>query len=114
MCVCDRRVMTVDPGRSPDARARDAARARLRRATRVSVGASLALGGVLATLAAGATHTKKAPYVQRVVRRTRVLTVAPAPPLVAVADQAAEPQTAAPVAPPTPSYAPPVVSSGGS
>ena len=106
--------MSAHDGSRPDVRARDAARARLRRVTRVSVGASLALGGLFATLAAGATHTKKPPDLQRAARRARALTVAPAAPLVPVADQAAAPQSAAPVAPPNPSYAPPVVSSGGS
>jgi hypothetical protein len=94
---------------------RDIATRRLRRTTQLSIAATLVVGGVFASLAAGSTHFTKA-----VVRQTRkvatktVVHAAPAPPLVAVQSQAA------PVAPTTPSVAPaataqaPVVVSGGS
>ena len=98
-------------------RARDAAHVRLRRFTGGAVAVAVGLSAAFAALAANATHAKKTVVrspEQRSARQVRPLTVAPAAPLVSV--QADEP----PVAPapqataPTPSYAPPVVSSGGS
>lgn len=98
---------------------RDIAARRLRRTTQLSIAATLVVGGVFASLAAGSTHFTKA-VVRQTARQTRrvatkpVVHAAPAPPLVAVQSQAA------PVAPPTPSVAPaataqaPVVVSGGS
>jgi hypothetical protein len=120
-------MLRCDPGymnRAPDPASerrravttRDIAVRRLRRTTQLSIAATLVVGGVFATLAAGSTH-----FTKTVVRQTRkaatktvVQAPAPAPPLVAVQSQAA------PVAPTTPSVAPaataqaPVVVSGGS
>jgi hypothetical protein len=111
---------TRDPRRA--ALGRDAALARLRRATRVSVGVALALGGAFAALAAGSTHTKKsaAPTPVRHTARQPALTVAPVPPLVSAAgasssgDDSSQASPAAAPAAPAPSYAPPVAVSGGS
>jgi len=97
--------------------ARDAAHTRLRRYTGGAAAVALGLSAVFAALAANATHAKKA-----IVRnpslpsahRARPLTVAPAAPLVSVQADAT-PVTPTPQAvAPNPSYAPPVVSSGGS
>ena len=105
-----------DPRRA--ALSRDAALARLRRVTRASVAAAFALGGVFAALAAGSTQTKKT-VVRAPARQPSpapALAVAPAPPLVSAqaAQSAAQPAPASPAAAPTPSYAAPVVTSGGS
>jgi hypothetical protein len=95
------------------ARARDAAQRRLRRVTQISVAVMVALGGTFAALAAGSTHTKKTILGAPVGRaRAAVLVQAPAPPLVGAQSFAAAP--APPATAPTPSYAPPVVVSGGS
>jgi hypothetical protein len=95
---------------------RDVAARRLRRTTQLSIAATLVVGGVFASLAAGSTHFTKsvARQTRKVVAKTVVQ--APAPPLVAVQRQATP---AAPAAP-APSVAPaataqaPVVVSGGS
>lgn len=100
---------------------RDGALRRLRRSTQLSVLVTLALGGAFAALAAGSTHAKK--IVRVPVRRAAAaaapkLTVAPAPPLVAVqgADQSATPAPSPtpPASAPAQTYQPPVVVSGGS
>jgi hypothetical protein len=100
---------------------RDWAIRRLRRSTQVSVVVTLALGGAFAGLAAASTHPKKVVLrtpVRRATTTAKALTVAPAPPLVAV--QGAEQPSASaatptpPAAAPAPSYQPPVVASGGS
>jgi hypothetical protein len=115
-CDPDRMNRAPDPAseRRRAVTTRDIATRRLRRTTQLSIAATLLVGGVFASLAAGSTHFTKA-----VVRQTRkvatktVVHAAPAPPLVAVQSQAA------PVAPPQ-SVAPaataqaPVVVSGGS
>lgn len=96
---------------------RDIAARRLRRTTQLSIAATLVVGGVFASLAAGSTHFTKsvARQTRKVVTKT-VVHPAPAPPLVAVQSQASP---AAPAAP-APSVAPaataqaPVVVSGGS
>ena len=99
---------------------RDWAIRRLRRSTQVSVVVSLALGGAFAGLAAASTHPKKVVRtpVRRATTTAKALTVAPAPPLVAVqgAEQPSAPAATPtpPAAAPTPSYQPPVVASGGS
>lgn len=100
--------------------ARDAALRRLRRLTQVSIALAVALGSVFAALAAGSTHAKKT-VVVRPVRKIRALATmqAPAPPLVAAANETSAGSTApaAPAPPasaPVPSYSPPVVVSGGS
>lgn len=109
---------TRDPRRA--ALARDAALARLRRVTRASVGAALVLGGAFAALAAGSTHTKKAvaPTPARHTVAQQALIVAPVPPLVSAAEEASssagQSSPASAAAAPAPSYAPPVVVSGGS
>jgi hypothetical protein len=95
---------------------RDVATRRLKRTTQLSIAATLVVGGVFASLAAGSTH-----FTKSVVRQTRKVVTktvvqAPAPPLAAVQSQASP---AAPAAP-APSVAPaataqaPVVVSGGS
>jgi hypothetical protein len=99
--------------------AREAAQVRLRRATGGAVAVAVALGGVFAALAAGATHSKKAGMSATSVRTLPALTSAPAPPLVELqapggSASSSTPSQSAPAAAPTPSYAPPVVSSGGS
>jgi hypothetical protein len=109
---------TDDPGEVRRAiGAREAARTRLRRATGGAVAVAVALGGLFAALAAGATQPKKTVVPTTSVRRPPGLTSAPAAPLVAVQSPdgsgSSEPSQPAPAAP-TPSYAPPVVSSGGS
>jgi hypothetical protein len=95
--------------------AREAARARLRRVTGGTAAAAVALGGIFAAFAAGATHPKKAiePTSTRSRRQLPALTSAPAPPLVTVAPGSASSPTA-PATAPTQSDQPPVVSSGGS
>ena len=108
---------TVEQSRTYEAiRARDAAHVRLRRSTGAAVAVAVGLSAVFAALAANATHARKAivrsPAKGRA-SQVRPLTVAPAAPLVSV--QADAPVAQAPQATaPTPSYAPPVVSSGGS
>lgn len=94
--------------------ARDAARRRVGRTTQLAVAATLAVGGVFASLAAGSTH-----FTKSVVRQTRKVTTktvvqAPAPPLVAVqgSSGAAAPPPPQPVAPAATSQAPVVVSGG--
>ena len=100
--------------------AREAARARLRRATGGAVAAAVALGGVFAALAAGATHPKKTVVPTTGDRKLPALTSAPAAPLVEVqspngsSSSAGPSQPSVPAAAPTPSYEPPIVSSGGS
>jgi hypothetical protein len=98
-------------------RARNAAHVRLRRFTSGAVAVAVGLSAVFAALAANATHAKKTIVgspAKHSASQVRPLTVAPAAPLVSVEADAS------PVAPtpqataPTPSYAPPVVSSGGS
>ena len=110
-----------DSSRPRPAAARDAALRRLRRTTQVSIALMVALGGAFAALAAGSTHTKKTTARPAPVRKARatILTAAPAPPLVSAqaspsADSSAASAPAAPVSAPVPSYAPPVVVSGGS
>jgi hypothetical protein len=97
--------------------ARDAAHVRLRRFTGGAVGVAVGLSAVFAALAANATHAKKTIVRNpsgRASRQWHPLTVAPAAPLVSV-QAGAPPAAQAPQATaPTPSYAPPVVSSGGS
>ena len=99
---------------------RDGAIRRLRRSTQVSVVVSLVAGGAFAALAAGSTHAKKvvrAP-VRRAAPKVSALTVAPAPPLVAVQgvqqSPTPTPTPTPPASAPTPSYQPPAVVSGGS
>jgi hypothetical protein len=96
---------------------REAARVRLRRATGGVVGVAVVLGGVFAALAAGATHSKRV-GVSGTSVRLPALTSAPAAPLVEVqpagGSSSSTPTQSAPAVAPTPSYAPPVVSSGGS
>ena len=94
---------------------RDAAKQRLRRTTQLSIAATIVVGGVFASLAAGSTH-----FTKRVVRQAHrpakavVQTQAPAPPLVDVRSTAPPaPSPAQPVAP-TVTPQPPVVVSGGS
>jgi len=93
---------------------RDVAKRRLRRTTQLAIAATIVVGGVFASLAAGSTHFAK--HVARQTRRvatTKTLVQAPAPPLVSV-------QSSSSPAAPTPSVAPaatsqaPVVVSGGS
>jgi hypothetical protein len=98
---------------------REAARVRLRRATGGVVAVAVVLGGVFAALAAGATHSKRVAVSGTSVRKLPALTSAPAAPLVEVqpaggSSSSSTPTQSAPAVPPTPSYAPPVVSSGGS
>lgn len=98
------------------AAARDAARARLRRATAGTVAVAVALSGAFAALAAGSTHPAAKVAVRlprRHVRKLPPLTTAPPAPLVS-AEAAAPAAQAAPASAPTQSYAPPVVVSGGS
>ena len=92
---------------------------RLRRATGGAVAVAVALGGVFAALAASATHPKKTVVPATSGRKLPALTSAPAPPLVEVqspdgAASSSTPSQSAPATAPTPSYQPPVVSSGGS
>ena len=96
--------------------AREAARARLRRATAGAVALAVALGGVFAALAASATHPRKTVLPATSAEKLPALTSAPAPPLVEVQslDSSSAPSQSAPATAPTPSYQPPVVSSGGS
>jgi hypothetical protein len=111
-----------DPRRA--ARLRDAARARMRRVTQVTVAAAVALGAAFAGLAAASTHTKKQTVrpASRASTPARPLTVAPAPPLVSAQAQtpssssssSSQSQSSTPAVAPAPSSAPPVVSSGGS
>ncbi|MBA3841490.1 MAG: hypothetical protein H0X39_02530 [Actinobacteria bacterium] len=96
--------------------ARNAARRRLQLATGGAVAVAVGLSGVFAALAAGSTHFKKAIVRAPATRSARplaALTVAPAAPLVSAN---VDPPTSAspPASAPTPSYQPPVVSSGGS
>lgn len=99
---------------------RDGAMRRLRRSTQVSVVVSLALGGAFAALAAGSTHAKKVIRVpvRRPAAKAAALTVAPAPPLVAVQGvqqtPSPSPVPAPPASAPAPTYQQPVVVSGGS
>ena len=76
---------------------------------------AVALGGVFAALAAGATHAKTTAVRTTGAPRLPALTTAPAAPLVEVSspDGSASSQSA-PAAAPTPAYEPPIVSSGGS
>jgi hypothetical protein len=97
--------------------ARDAADVRLRRATGGAVAVAVGLSAVFAGLAANATHAKKTTVrrsATRNVRQVRPLTVAPAAPLISVQVDAPPVAQAPQATAPTPSYAPPVVSSGGS
>jgi len=99
--------------------AREAARARLRRATAGVVALAVALGGVFAALAASATHPRKTVLPATSAEKLPALTSAPAPPLVDVqsaesSNSSSAPSQSAPATAPTPSYQPPVVSSGGS
>jgi hypothetical protein len=99
---------------------REAARVRLRRATGGAVAVAVALGGVFAALAAGATHPKKTVVPSTSAKKAPALTSAPAAPLVEVqspdgSSSSDSPSvSSAPEAAPTPSYEQPVVSSGGS
>ncbi len=99
---------------------REAARARLRRATSGAVAVAVALGGVFAALAAGATHPKKTVVPTTSGKKVSALTSAPAAPLVEVQSGDGSPSSGAssvspaPASAPTPSYQQPVVSSGGS
>jgi hypothetical protein len=94
---------------------RDVAKRRLKRTTQLSIAATVVIGGIFASLAAGSTH-----FTKRVVRQTRKVAAkavvqAPAPPLVAVQSSApaAAPATpATPVAPAATQQAPVVVSGG--
>ena len=98
-------------------RARDAAHVRLRRFTGGAVAVAVGLSAVFAALAANATHAKKTVVrspAQRTANQVRPLTVAPAAPLVSVQADAPPVAPAPQATAPTPSYAPPVVSSGGS
>ena len=63
---------------------REAARVRLRRATGGAVAVAVALGGVFAALAAGATHPKKTIAPITSAKKVPALTSAPAAPLVEV------------------------------
>ena len=101
------------------AAARDGAVRRLRRATQVSVAAMVALGGAFTALAAGSTHPKTAAVHRAAPKTAAAVVAAPAPPLVTVQSAATPTPTPTPtqapaVQAPTPSYQPPVVSSGGS
>lgn len=97
--------------------ARDAARARLRRFTSGAVVVAVGLSGAFAALAASSTHGKstsaRAPA-RSSVRQFPPLTVAPPAPLVSVEAAAPPAAVTPPASAPTPSYSPPVVSSGGS
>jgi hypothetical protein len=96
---------------------RDVAKRRLRRTTQLSIAATIVIGGVFASLAAGSTHFTKRVVRQthRSVSKTVVQAQAPAPPLVNVQSPAPPPAPSpAPTAPPTVTPQPPVVVSGGS
>lgn len=97
--------------------ARDAGLDRVRRATVVVAASCVALGAAFAALAAGSTHPRRTVVPLRPATRSRVRghVVAPAPPLVAVA-QAADPAAQQPAAAPAaaPPTTPPVAVSGGS
>lgn len=116
---------TDRPDQRPAIRLRDAASARLRRATVVATGAAVALGGTVAAIAAAGTHpAHRATTTVREPKAARPAE-APAPPLVPVpgasSSAAAAPQAPAPSPPapaptpaPVPTPAPPVAASGGS
>ena len=91
---------------------RDGAKRRLRRTTQLSIAATIVVGGVFASLAAGSTHFAK--HVARQTRRVTTKTVAqaPAPPLVAVQSAPSTPAPTPSVAPAATSQAPVVVSGG--
>jgi hypothetical protein len=96
---------------------RDAALDRVRKATVVLTGGCVGLAAAFVALAAGSTHARRTapPLVLQASRRPRQIVVAPAPPLVAVAqttDHAPQPPANAPAA--APPGAPPVAVSGGS
>jgi hypothetical protein len=95
---------------------RDVAKRRLRRTTQLSIAATIVVGGVFASLAAGSTHFTKRVVRQthRPVAKTLVQTPAPAPPLVDV--QGPAPPAPSPTPPVAPTVTPqaPVVVSGGS
>jgi hypothetical protein len=93
---------------------RDVAKQRLRRTTQLSIAATIVIGGVFASLAAGSTH-----FTRRVARQThrsvtKTVVQAPAPPLVNVQNPAAPAPSPAPQVAPTVTPQPPVVVSGGS
>jgi hypothetical protein len=93
--------------------ARDVAKRRLRRTTQLSIAATIVVGGVFASLAAGSTHLTKR-VVHQATRKvaTKSVTKAPAPPLVAVQSTASTATPTPPVAPTTTAQAPVVVSGG--
>src|SRR6476469_3543934 len=109
---------TVEQSRTYEAiRARDAAHMRLRRFTGGAVAVAVGLSAVFAAPAANATHAKKTIVrspAKRTASQVRPLTVAPAAPLVSVQAHASPVSPTPQATAPTPSYAPPVVSSGGS
>jgi hypothetical protein len=93
---------------------RDVAKQRLRRTTQLSIAATIVIGGVFASLAAGSTH-----FTKRVVRQThrpvtKTVVQAPAPPLVNVQSPAPPAPSPTPQVAPTVTPQPPVVVSGGS
>ena len=103
--------------------ARDAAFARIRLATGVSVAAGVALTGAFAALAAGATHLRKTVVTTHVsppptrTKHAQAPVSAPAPPLVSAGGSSAETPPPAPstsYSAPAPTPASPVVVSGGS
>jgi hypothetical protein len=95
---------------------RDVAKRRLRRTTQLSIAATIVIGGVFASLAAGSTHFTKrvARQARRATTKTVVQVQAPAPPLVAVQSTPSTPAPTPSVAPPAATAQAPVVVSGGS
>jgi hypothetical protein len=119
MLRCEPERMNRGPDPSSERRRaitlRDVAKRRLRRTTQLSIAATIVIGGVFASLAAGSTH-----FTKRVVRQThrsvsKTVVQAPAPPLVNVQSPAPPPAPSpAPTVAPTVTPQPPVIVSGGS
>jgi hypothetical protein len=94
--------------------ARDAAAARLRWLTAAALAVATGVAGLLAGVAASSTHHRAA--ARRILPAPHTTTVPPVPVPTATVPLAAVPQpsSAAPSSAPVPSYAQPVVVSGGS
>jgi hypothetical protein len=93
---------------------RDVAKRRLRRTTQVSIAATIVVGGVFASLAAGSTHFTKRVAGQTRRVTTKVIVQAPAPPLVGVQGSSSDAAPSTPSAAPAATSQAPVVVSGGS